>query len=120
MDSDLERLADAYFIYQESQTNDNFHHWNAVTNIIMDGGGRAVDLVLCLVSKAKSPAALAFVGAGPLEDLLVKHGPAVWGEIKAAARRQPQLRKALGHVWGHNRIDSQVRAELRRLCSGGV
>jgi hypothetical protein len=42
---------------------------------------------------------MALLAAGPLEDVLVRHGPAVIEEVETRARRRPQFRHLLGGVW---------------------
>jgi hypothetical protein len=42
---------------------------------------------------------LANIAAGPVEDLLSKHGPQFIERIEQLARRDPVFRKLLGAVW---------------------
>lgn len=115
MNDELRRLSDGYFRYFADDTDKNFEFWNDVTNVVLKGGDLALSLVLRLVADAPNPSALSYVAAGPLEDLLTRHGPAVWGAIKEEARRNPKLGAALGQVWAEGRIDRKVDAELRKL-----
>jgi hypothetical protein len=56
--------------------------------------------VTCLlINKAPSDEALAYVAAGPLEDLLAFHGPAVIDYVTVAARADARLQLALSGVW---------------------
>ena len=115
MDEKLTSLVEGYFDYYSRRNSAEFTKWDAVTDIVMLGGAAAIELVLALVEGAPGPEALAYVAAGPLEDLLCKHGPFVWKLLAVEARTRPRLRTALGQVWGGNRMDKSVYAELRRL-----
>ena len=42
---------------------------------------------------------LANLAAGPVENLLARHGPAFIERIYVAARREPVFRRLLGGVW---------------------
>jgi hypothetical protein len=52
-----------------------------------------------LVNSAPSDEALAYVAAGPLKDLLKKHGSAVIDWIEEESRLNDRLRLALSGVW---------------------
>ena len=58
---------------------------------------------------------LACLAAGPLEDLLVRHGPAVVAAVEARARADAKARKLLGAVW-RNAIAEPVWQRLRKLA----
>src|SRR5271169_1955713 len=51
-------------------------------------------------NRAPSDSALALVAAGPLEDLLKKHGPVVVDRVEEESRKNDRLRLALSGVWG--------------------
>lgn len=55
--------------------------------------------VMTLVETAPSDPALAFVGAGPIEDLAVHHGDAFVDRLATAARRDARFRYALRCAW---------------------
>jgi hypothetical protein len=59
----------------------------AVDDRVFTGGPEALDLVAALV------------GAGPLEDLLTRHGATLVDGIDDLARRDPQFAQALTAVW---------------------
>jgi hypothetical protein len=59
----------------------------------------ALALILVLVELAETPRLLEDIGAGPLEDLLHKHGPIVIDDVETHARSNPALVEALSNVW---------------------
>jgi hypothetical protein len=71
----------------------------AVDACVLDGGPEALGLVAALLRAADSDDDLGLVGAGPLEDLLHRHGAALIDSIDDLARRDPQFAKALRGVW---------------------
>jgi uncharacterized glyoxalase superfamily protein PhnB len=88
-----------------------------LTHLIADDPEAAWSLVLLLVNSAPSDAALEYVGAGPLEDLLCEHGPKLIDRVEAAALQEPRVSRALANVWGHNRMDAVVRERVTRAAA---
>lgn len=54
---------------------------------------------------------LSNLAAGPLEDLLVKHGPAFIDRVEAQAREDERFRTLLGGVW-QNEMSDEVWQRL--------
>jgi len=52
------------------------------------------------------------LSAGPLEDLLAMHGPAIIDRVEAEAARDPTFAKLLGGVW-QNRMTDEVWARVQ-------
>ena len=78
--------------------------WEAVDEVIATGGLQAVNLVAALVEAAPGEAVereMTYLGAGPLEDLLVAHGgdAVVFAAVMERSRRDPSFRLALEGVW---------------------
>jgi hypothetical protein len=63
---------------------------------ILNGGW---EITRILVNKAVSDESLAYVAAGPLEDLLKKHGPTVITRIEEESRQNDRLRIALSGLY---------------------
>jgi hypothetical protein len=53
-----------------------------------------------------------YLGASPLENLLIEHGAAVADQVADRARRDPLWREAVGGVW----LDSSVAEALPALA----
>jgi hypothetical protein len=68
-----------------------------------------------LLRAAPDDAALMYVAAGPLEDLLKEHGEHVIDDVITAARRDAKVRRALGGVWGRSRMKPRVVIEIERI-----
>jgi hypothetical protein len=94
-----------------------------IDEAVEEGDPSVVALIVALAEAASSDDDVALVGAGPLEDLLVKHGrslarpqgAALLKEIDAAARRSPRFRQALGSVWLDQEVEAAVRRQLFRF-----
>ena len=56
-------------------------------------------MILKLIEAADDDAALAYVAAGPLEDLLMLHGADFVRVAEQEAKRSPRVMKALSYVW---------------------
>lgn len=98
-----EELATAYLQYFETKQEDDRWAWSDVDQLVRRKPDQGWEVIRLLVNKAPSDEALAFVAAGPLEDLLKKHGPAVIDQIENECRENDRLRLALSGVWiGNN------------------
>jgi hypothetical protein len=69
-----------------------------VNDMATAGSADALTLVAALAAAAPSDAALAYLGAGPLEDLVDKHGAAFIDELVVATKLNPRLEVALATV----------------------
>jgi hypothetical protein len=98
-----------------------FWAWEQVHETMRQGDLEAVELLVALAD-AVSPddVALAYLGAGPLEDLLCSGGQApsdsLLDSVETAARQHAGFRAALQGVWwGEN--DEITRSRLARFLS---
>jgi hypothetical protein len=56
-------------------------------------------VTLALIAEARNEGELAYVAAGPVEDMLKLHGARAIAPLEAAAERSENVRKALGGVY---------------------
>ena len=81
----------------------------------MEPSANAFEMLMALVESAPDDGALAYVGAGPLEDLINSHGVQFAGQIEESARRVLKFRAALAHVQLSSNVAASVRERLARL-----
>lgn len=91
--------------------------WEAVDDAARRGVPGVVDLVVALAVTAPTDDALAYLGAGPMEDLLNQHGPRLVEEVKAAALQNPAVARALRSVVFDD--DDEHRRVAERLIPRG-
>jgi hypothetical protein len=75
---------------------------------------RAWRTILLIWSMDQSARTIQRLSAGPLEDLLAKHGDEMIETIEAEALRNPRFAKLLGGVW-KNRMTNEVWARVRAV-----
>lgn len=112
------RLLEAYLAYARDLCRDRRNdkdYWavDALRELITEDAESAWHVVQELVRRAEDDSMLAFIAAGPLEDLLAEQGPLLIDRIGDSARENAPLRRALSGVWGENRIDPAVLERLR-------
>jgi hypothetical protein len=78
----------------------------------LPGAEEAWPLILALVERAPDDEALAFVAAGPLEDLVRRHGVAFADRLIGHTRRDPRFRQALAGIWGWEDLPQPLRGRL--------
>jgi hypothetical protein len=57
------------------------------------------EVILEILKADSTPSIMEVLAAGPLEDLLARHGPLVIDRIEKQAREEPLFRDLLGGVW---------------------
>jgi hypothetical protein len=109
-------LLNGYLAHAEAMSRDQESHYfwasEGMDRVIAADPEAAWELVKELVARAPDDAALAFVAAGPLEDLICKHPDAVIDRVERRAAENARFRKALRAVWGWNSMPVAIRARL--------
>jgi hypothetical protein len=83
--------------------------------LVRDDPVRSWAIILCILKLAQQDQeALDNLAAGPLETLLVLHGPNVIERIEKDARSNPRLKALLLGVWG-NAVNAAVWDRLQAL-----
>jgi hypothetical protein len=85
--------------YHEKKAEDSWilEKVDVATNSNID---EAWEITRAVIEKASSNEALAYVAAGPLENLLQMHGPAVIDRVEREAEKSEKFQLALSGVWG--------------------
>jgi hypothetical protein len=99
MDTDLATLAEAYLRERETRNNEDFWAWEEVHRRIRVDLAEAWEVTLSLVEKSGSDSALAYVAAGPLEDLVDGYGDSALDVIEAECETNQKLQRALSGIW---------------------
>jgi len=73
-----------------------------------------IQMLIALADRAPGEKALAYLGAGPIENLLVYHEPNI-DLIDEAARQHQSFRTALRCAWFDARIPADDAQRLRRF-----
>jgi len=121
---DRQRLIDAYWEqYRLSTSGDRgerlrldewFWAWEDVERAVHDADGDVVELLVAL-AEAAPDGARGYVGAGPIENLIDRHGARFVDQIDDAARRSAPFRTALRSVSYGENVDRAVVARLQRF-----
>jgi hypothetical protein len=96
---DQERTVLTYLRYFESKQDDDRWAVEQVDALALGDPQAGWDTTLNVINRAVSDSALAYIAAGPLEDLLNCHGAAVIGPIEQECLTNERLRLALSGVW---------------------
>lgn len=120
---ELNRVVDAWIEAHEAEqgTSDHERNWWAVSQVMdwsLNGeADRLWAFILAAYSRNLSDRVVSVLAAGPLEDLLAKHGPKFIERVEQLARQDEKFNFLLGGVWQNdmsdevwNRIKSARRA----------
>ena len=102
-----EEIAATYLRYYVLKQQEDRSAVREVDVLVQDDPTEAWEVTLILVNTAPSDEALAYVAAGPLEELLHRHGSVLIDRIEEESRGNERLQLALSCVWGLDR-DSPV------------
>jgi hypothetical protein len=109
-------LVSSFFAYHRTRRDDLFWAWEEVTAVVHSDAEAAWALLRRLVAEARGEAELYYVAAGPLEDFLSLHGTAFIGRVVAEAEEDDNLRRALGGVWGGERMTPEVWRAVQAIA----
>jgi hypothetical protein len=103
-----------YYVDGAKSTDSRFAAWERVDELVRSDSEAGLELVRRLAQAAPDDLVLSNVAAGPLEDLLTKHGEAVLDHVEELARRDPNFRRCLTGVWGLPKLVAERLAEYVR------
>ena len=98
------QLVDAYLphareCFRDGDTDRHFDAWEQVDAMVRDRPEEGWLLIRQLIERAADEQMLAYIAAGPLEDLIKWHGPQFIDRIEPQALIDPKFRRALRGVW---------------------
>jgi len=119
-------LAAAYWEHHRRATSTNradrlsqgdvFWAWEEIHEHVSDHPESAVDVLVIVAEAAPDDAALAYLGAGPVEALLHPSvSTTVVDQVEHAAVHSETFRKALRCAWFDDHVPSDVATRLRRF-----
>ena len=91
---------------------DNFWAFEVLDDLLSEDPEEGWLTILQILQQDQSPSIVENLSAGPLEDLLARHGSAFIDRIEAEAARNPAFAKLLGGVW-QNRMTDDVWARVQ-------
>jgi hypothetical protein len=89
--------------------------WNELDNICRSNPELCLELILEILRTDRSDRVLANLAAGPLEDLLVRHGPKVINRVESHAKTDRQFKHLLGGVW-KNAMSDEVWERVQAVA----
>lgn len=121
-DRDVEALADSWIRYQQAALRQpsgvddeaDFTAVKVVSELSRRDPRSAIALIRSVLAKVSDEEMLAVLAAGPLEDVLAKHGPEVIDEVERLALQDHRFRELLFGVW-RNTVDTATWERLERL-----
>ena len=116
------RLADEWIAYWEHQFRTGkfppSSHSDDLEDAVRNTPDLAWDAIKLVVNQAKASPyhekLVEVLAAGPVEDLLRLHGPAVIDRVETEARRSPAFNNVLGGVWSSS-ISPTVWARIEHI-----
>lgn len=91
--------------YKSSKTDALFWSYEKIDDLIDKDPQTAWDVILTILKTDQSPIIMADLSAGPLEDLLVRHGEQFIDTIEAEVKKNEKFAKLLGGVWKNKMKD---------------
>jgi len=94
----VQETADTYLKHYHSKSPDDFWAWNAVEEMCRKQE-TGVAICVALAASCQTAAELAYIAAGPYEELIERYGPDVLLPLKMAAQTSEKVRVALSGIW---------------------
>jgi hypothetical protein len=118
-DMELNELARGWIAYQHDRKNeDTWEAWNRSSHYMDEAVEsrplEAWKMILAIHALDQSLPTQQVLSAGPIEDLLVKHGDVIIPLVEAQAGRDAIFAKLLGGVW-KNRMADEIWARVQAV-----
>jgi hypothetical protein len=98
MAMNLDSLA-ALYLRRDSKSRAGLIALCTADKLVRNDPEQAWEFILRLVAQARDDRDLAYIAAGPLEDLLNLHGLAFIGRVDVEWQRNEKMRRAISAVW---------------------
>ena len=113
-------LVGGYLAHAETSMRDGtdaewFTAQEELDSRITDEPERAWPVICEIIQRVSADDILAYVAAGPLEDLLVRHPYAFIDRVETLAEQDPHFRRAVSGVWGWAQMPAEIRKRLDAL-----
>lgn len=116
---EIDAWAAAFIEAQSAPHLDGDHQlWWAVEQFMFVVGSKVSPqdcwlAILEILSRNPADEVLAVLAAGPLEDLIAKHGPDFVERIETESRQNPKFRHLLGGVW-QNSTSAEIWTRIKK------
>lgn len=90
-------IIDAYLNYYRAKKKEYWWAYEQVTELVESPN--SLELVHELIQACRDDAEIAYVAAGPLEDLLSKHHLVIKESLIELVRKEKKMRQAVQGVW---------------------
>ena len=127
-EDELTKFAESWIAFQKSRENSEMYNamfwvFERVDDLINEEPEEIWRLILKVLTLNSSSEILAVLSAGPLEDLLVKHGDTMIDRVEKEAKSNPLFATLLGGVWQNSMTDTvwaRVQAVWNRRGWDGI
>ena len=114
-DSDL---VDAYLLNYATRDESLFWAFTGLHDALISDPEHGWLLTLALIERAPDERSLAYVAAGPLEDLLYGLGDKFIDRVEALARQDPKFMQALSHVYNESEREGNPADRVHKAVRG--
>lgn len=117
---DSQKIAEAWLAMHLSKENspvylENFWGYEALSDLCDQSPDVCIEVIGRILALNDEDFIVSNLAAGPLEDLLVKHGDDVVEKIVSLAKSHSIWKKLLGGVW-QNDINDQVWLKIKSVA----
>ena len=114
---DVQKIIDDYKQYFITKDDSYFEAWEIVNDLVFNDPEKAWQILLEMIQETDDKSYLSFLGAGPLEDLLVYHGKNFIERIENEAKHNKNFLFALKCVWQNNMLP-KIWNKVATICVG--
>jgi hypothetical protein len=118
---DIKNMAESWVLMHHAKEGssaytENFWAFDALSNLCDNSPEQCLAVINKIILIDASDVVLSNLAAGPVEDLLVKHGEQVISSVIQLAKKSTDWEKMLGAVW-KNDISDHVWQQLKSVAN---
>jgi len=117
-------LAELHLAYLARVTEEEPEHelswtFEAVDDLVRHHPAIALKLLLTCIARACAARDIGLIAAGPIEDRIAVHGPAVIDRIEHQAKTSTRLRYTFSGAWPQGQAETAICARILRARAAG-
>jgi len=115
------QLATAFLQHAATNADEDFWAYDRVGEIVRGPDAQAAWEICVGLVRAAPDEQLGYIGAGPIEDLVCRHGAALIEWLEGEAKRDSRFREALASIWlVADDIPREVLLRLQESTGGRI
>lgn len=101
------------------ESDENFWAFECIDTLVEKAPETALDFLLFALPRFTQDSDVAWLGAGPMENIIGLHGKRLIDRVELEARRDGRFRLLLSSIWGESSTDPEIWKRVQAAVQQG-